>query len=89
MPDLLYYYYNINSGADMFNTLVSQLVKVTLTNQPVETEFYNGTLFVRTITERQARSVFHALSQSLGMGTVQVSPIGDTGEYAFDFVAQK
>jgi hypothetical protein len=70
----------------MFNTLVDQLVKVTLTNKPVKTEFYNGTLFVSTITERQARSVFHALSRTLGMGKVQVSPIGDTGEYAFDFV---
>ena len=70
----------------MFNTLVDQLVKVTLTNKPVKTEFYNGTLFVSTITERQARSVFHVLSRTLGMGTVQVSPIGNTGEYAFDFV---
>jgi hypothetical protein len=25
----------------------------------------------------------------LGVGTVQVSPIGTTGEYAFDFVAEK
>ena len=70
----------------MFETIVDQLVKVTLTPEPVKTEFYNGTLFVRTINERQARSVFHVLSQTLGMGTVQISPIGDTGEYAFDFV---
>jgi hypothetical protein len=73
----------------MFETAVDQLVKTTLTNEPVKTEFCNGTLFVRTITERQARSVFHRLSETLGLGTVQVSPIGDTGEYAFDFVAQK
>jgi hypothetical protein len=73
----------------MFETTVDQLVKVTLTNQPVKTEFYNGTLFVRTITERQARRVFHKLSETLGLGSVQVSPIGDTGEYAFDFVAEK
>jgi hypothetical protein len=70
----------------MFETLIDQLVKVTLTNQPVTTEFYNGTLFVRTITEDQARSVFHALSKSLGLGKVEVHPIGDTGEYAYDFV---
>jgi hypothetical protein len=70
----------------MFETCVKQMVKVTLTNQPVTTEFYNGTLFVRTITEDQARSVFHALSKSLGLGKVQVSPIGDTGEYAYDFI---
>ena len=73
----------------MFETVVDQLVKVTLTNEPVKTEFYNGTLFVRTITESQARSVFHRLSATLGVGSVQVSPIGDTGEYAFDFVAEK
>ena len=73
----------------MFETVVDQLVKVTLTNEPVKTEFYNGTLFVRKITESQARSVFHRLSTTLGVGTVQVSPIGNTGEYAFDFVAEK
>ena len=73
----------------MFETLVDQLVKVTLTNEPVKTEFYNGTLFVRTISEAQARSVFHRLSQTFGLGTVQVSPIGDTGEYAFDFIEPK
>jgi hypothetical protein len=68
----------------MFETCVKQLVKVTLTNQPVTTEFYNGTLFVSTITEDQARSVFHALSKSLGK--VEIHPIGDTGEFAYDFV---
>jgi hypothetical protein len=73
----------------MFNTLVDQLVKVTLTNEPVKTEFYNGTLFVSTITEAQARTVFHTLSKQFGLGSVIVSPIGDTGEYAFDFVANK
>ena len=73
----------------MFETVVDQLVRVTLTNEPVKTEFYNGTLFVRAITESQARKVFHRLSATLGVGTVQVSPIGDTGEYAFDFVAKK
>jgi hypothetical protein len=70
---------------NMFETCVKQLVTITL-NKSVTTEFYNGTLFVRTITEDQARSVFHALSKSLGLGKVQVSPIGDTGEFAYDFV---
>ena len=69
----------------MFETCVKQLVTITL-NKSVTTEFYNGTLFVSTITENQARSVFHALSKSLGLGKVQVSPIGDTGEFAYDFV---
>jgi hypothetical protein len=69
----------------MFETCAKQLVTITL-NKPVTTEFYNGTLFVSTITEDQARSVFHALSKSLGLGKIQVSPIGDTGEFAYDFV---
>ena len=72
----------------MLETTIDQLVKVTLTNQPVKTEFYNGTLFVRKITESQSRKVFHRLSATLGIGSVQVSPIGSTGEYAFDFVAK-
>jgi hypothetical protein len=70
---------------NMFETCVKQLVTITL-NKSVTTEFYNGTLFIRTITEDQARSVFHALSKSLGLGKVQVNPIGDTGEFAYDFV---
>ena len=69
----------------MFETIVKQLVTITL-NKPVTTEFFNGTLFVSTITEDQARRVFHALSKSLGLGKVQISPIGDTGEFAYDFV---
>jgi hypothetical protein len=43
-------------------------------------------MFVSTITESQARSVFHRLSQTLGLGQVQIHAIGNTGEYAFDFV---
>lgn len=70
----------------MFETLVDQLVKVTLTNEPVKTEFFNGTLFVRTITEAQARTVFHRLSEQFGVGKVQINAIGNTGEYAYDFV---
>jgi hypothetical protein len=73
----------------MFETIVDQIVKVELTNEPVKTEFFNGTLFVSTITEAQARQVFHRLSKTLGLGTVQVNAIGDTGEYAFDFVEAK
>ena len=69
----------------MFETCAKQLVTITL-NKPVTMEFYNGTLFVSTITEDQARSVFHALSKSLGLGKVQISPIGDSGEFAYDFV---
>lgn len=67
----------------MFETCAKQLVLVTL-NQKVVTEFFNGTLFVRTITAEQADSVFQALTKSIG--NVQVSPIGNTGEYAYDFI---
>ena len=70
----------------MFETCAKQLVLVTLTNQRVITEFFNGTLFVRTITKDQAELVLAAFSKSLGLGKVQVSPIGDTGEYAYDFI---
>ena len=70
----------------MFENLVKQIVTITLNTPAVTKEFYNGTLFVSTITEDQARAVFHALSKSLGVGKVQISPIGDTGEYAYDFV---
>ena len=70
----------------MFETCVDQLVKVTLTNEPVRTEWFNGTLFVSNITEDQARSVFHRLSQTLGLGKVEINAIGDTGEFAYDFI---
>jgi len=70
----------------MFETTINQLVRITLTNQPITTEFFHGTLFVSTITEDQARKVFHALSKTLGVGKVEIHPIGSTGEYAYDFV---
>ena len=70
----------------MFKTCIDQLVKVTLTNEPVKTEFYNGTAFVRTITESQAQVLFARFVETFGEGKVQVSPIGDTGEFAFDFI---
>ena len=69
----------------MFETCVKQLVTITL-NKRVTMEFHGGSLFVSTITEDQARSVFHALSKSLGLGTVEIHPIGTTGEFAYDFV---
>ena len=67
----------------MFENIVKQLVTLTLNNPKVTIEFFNGTLFVSTITEEQARAVFHELGNRF---RVQVSPIGDTGEYAYDFI---
>ena len=68
----------------MFETCVDQLVKITLVNQTVKTEFYNGTLFVRSITQDQADQVADVL-RSKELGKIIVSPIGNTGEFAFDF----
>jgi len=67
----------------MFETIVKQYVKITL-DKPVTTDFFNGTLFVSTITEQQATAVLHTLIEKVG--AVQMSPIGDTGEYAYDFI---
>lgn len=70
----------------MFNTCVSQLVKVTLVNEPVVTEWFNGTLFVRNINSTQAQAVLERLRETLGAGQVMVHGIGDTGEFAYDFI---
>jgi hypothetical protein len=70
-----------------FESIVLNQVADTLTQDDLA-EFYNGTLFVGSIDEKEARKVFHMLSKNYGTGTVQVSPIGNTGEYAFDFVAK-
>ena len=68
----------------MFYNLVKQYVTLTLNDPKVTVEFFNGTLFVRTITEEQARAVLYTLSTKVGR--IQLSPIGDTGEYAYDFI---
>ncbi len=68
----------------MFETVVKQYVKITLNNIKVKTEFFSGTLFVRTITEQEANAVLHVLIEKVG--AVQMSPVGDTGEYAYDFI---
>ena len=68
----------------MFETIVKQYVRITLNNIKVKTEFFSGTLFVRTITEQEANAVLHVLIEKVG--AVQMSPVGDTGEYAYDFI---
>lgn len=70
----------------MFENLVKQVVSITLNKPSVTKEFYNGTLFVSTITEQEAQSILNALNSFGDVGKVQVSAIGDTGEYAYDFV---
>lgn len=69
----------------MFETCVDQLVKTTLVNEPVKTEFFNGTLFVRNISSEQADTIAEML-RSKELGDIIVSPIGDTGEFAYDFI---
>lgn len=71
-----------------FESIVLDQVANTLKQDDLA-EFYSGTLFVGNIGEKEARLVFHMLSKNYGVGRVQVSPIGTTGEYAFDFVAEK
>jgi len=71
-----------------FESIVLNQVADTLKQDDLA-EFYSGTLFVGSINEREARRVFHMLSKNYGVGRVQVSPIGNTGEFAFDFVAEK
>jgi len=72
-----------------FESVVLNQVADTLKQDDLA-EFYNGTLFVGSINEKEARKVFHVLSKNYGVGRVQVTPkILSTGEYAFDFVAEK
>jgi hypothetical protein len=82
--------YSKNKGAKMgFESIVLNQVADTLKQDDLA-EFYNGTLFVGSINEKEARKVFHMLSKNYGLGRVQVTPkILSTGEYAFDFVAEK
>jgi hypothetical protein len=47
-------------------------------------EFFSGTLFLQG-NEDDARSVFHKLTEYLGLGNVIVSKVTD-GEYAYDFI---
>jgi hypothetical protein len=72
-----------------FESIVLNQVANTLKQDDLA-EFYNGTLFVGSINEKEARKVFHMLSKNHGVGRVQVTPkILSTGEYAYNFVAEK
>ena len=68
----------------MFETVVKQYVLITLNSIKVKAEFFSGTLFVRTITEQEANAVLHVLIEKVG--AVEMNAIGDTGEYAYDFI---
>jgi hypothetical protein len=69
----------------MFETCVDQLVKVELTNQPVKTEWFGGTLFINNITAVQANQVATML-RAKELGKIDMNRIGDTDEFAFDFI---
>jgi hypothetical protein len=70
----------------MFENLVKQVVSITLNKPSVTKEFYHGTLFVSTITAEESQLLLNALNSFNDIGKVQVSAIGDTGEYAYDFI---
>jgi hypothetical protein len=69
----------------MFETCVDQLVKVELTNQTVKTEWFCGTLFINNITTNQANQVATML-RTKDLGKIDMNRIGDTNEFAFDFI---
>ena len=67
-----------------FESVVLNQVANTLKQDDLA-EFCNGTLFVGSINEREARKVFHRLSRDFGVGKVLINgPI--QGEYAFDII---
>jgi hypothetical protein len=68
-----------------FETRVLEEVKPRLGEYGVASFSY-GTLFVDRITEDQARSIYHQLVHNRQFGNVEVIRIGQTSEYAYDFV---
>ena len=66
----------------MFETIIKQYVTISL-NKPVTKEFVCGSLFVSDITPTEAAVVLNMLNDKVG--NVQMSPIGNTGEFAYDF----
>ena len=69
-----------------FETLVLEIVKPKLGDTGVA-GFTYGTLFVDNITEQQAKSVREVLVNSTDIKcNIEVNRIGQTSEYAYDFV---
>ena len=67
-----------------FENMVMRLVQDAVPSKEFSAEFFNGTLFLH-VTEDNARSVFHKLTEYAHLGHVQISKVTH-GEYAYDFV---
>jgi len=70
----------------MFETIVGQMVRTTLINRDLNTEWFDGTLFVSPINQQEAEQLQARFAQ-VDMGVV-FSQLGDSDEYAVDFVAE-
>jgi hypothetical protein len=68
-----------------FETRVLETIEPKLGNYGLASFSY-GTLFVDRITEDQAGDVLQELRQGNRFGTVEITRIGQTSEYAYDFV---
>ena len=68
-----------------FETRVLEIVKPALGATGVA-EFYYGTLFVDRISTEQADAILMKLRNREGLGNVEITRIGKTNEYAYDFV---
>ena len=70
--------------SNAFENMVMRLVQDSVPSNEFSAEFFNGTLFLH-VTEDNARSVFHKLTEYCQLGRVQISKVTH-GEYAYDFV---
>lgn len=68
-----------------FENMVIRLVQDAVPSCEFSAEFFNGTLFLH-VTEDNARSVFHKLTEYCQLGHVQISKVSAGGEYAYDFI---
>jgi hypothetical protein len=67
-----------------FETRVLETIEPALNGHGVASFSY-GSLFVDRITEDQARSIYHKLVHKRQFGNVEVTRIGQTSEYVYDF----
>jgi hypothetical protein len=75
---------NEEQAMKSFENMVIRLVQDAVPSNEFSAEFFNGTLFLH-VTEDNARSVFHKLTEYCQLGHVQISKVTH-GEYAYDFV---
>ena len=68
-----------------FETRVLEIVEPALGATGVASFSY-GTLFVDRVSAEQADTILQKLRGREGLGNVEVTRIGQTNEYAYDFV---